>query len=73
MRRKFDRLARTTDAAPRFLLYANLREVVTRAGRQAFEAYLTKMRFVTGQPCFLQAIANNCHSEEPGDEESASS
>jgi hypothetical protein len=23
---------------------------VTRAGRQTFEAYLAKMRFVTGQP-----------------------
>ena len=31
VRRKFDRLARTTDAASGFLLYANLRAVVTRA------------------------------------------
>jgi hypothetical protein len=31
-------------------VHASHREVITRAGRQAFEAYLAKMRFVTGQP-----------------------
>jgi hypothetical protein len=55
VRGKFGRLGRAAGDASGFLLHANLRGVVARAGRWAFEAYLSKMRFVTGQP------SNNSH------------
>ena len=50
MRGKFDRLGRAAGAVSGFALHAKQHGVVTRAGRQAFEAYLSKMRFVTDQP-----------------------
>jgi hypothetical protein len=50
VRGKFASYGRAAGAVRAFLLYANRQGVGTRAGRQAFEAYLAKMRFVTGQP-----------------------
>ena len=50
VRGKFGRVVRAAGDAFGFLLHANLREVVARAGRQAFEAYLAKLHFVTRQP-----------------------
>jgi hypothetical protein len=50
VRSKFDRLDRAAGAVSGFAVHAKQHGVVTRGGRQAFEAYLAKMRFVTGQP-----------------------
>jgi len=53
MRGKFDRHGRAVGAVHGFFLYANQHGVGTRAGCQAFETYLAKMRFVTDQPSKL--------------------
>jgi len=50
VRGKFDRLDRATGAVSGFAVHVKQHEVITRASRQAFEVYLAKMRFVTGQP-----------------------
>ena len=50
MRGKFDRLDRATGAVSGFAVHVKQHGVVTRASRQAFEAYLAKIRFITGQP-----------------------
>jgi hypothetical protein len=50
MRRKFDRLGRAAGDVSGSGVHAKHYRVVTRAGRQAFETYLAKMRLVTGQP-----------------------
>ncbi len=49
MRGKFVRPGRAARAVHGFLRYANQHGVGTNSGRQAFEAYLAKMRFVSGQ------------------------
>jgi hypothetical protein len=50
VRGKFDRVGRAAGAVSGFAIHVKQHGVVTRASRQAFEAYLAKMRFVTGQP-----------------------
>ena len=49
MRSKFDRLDRAAGAVSGFAVHVKQHGVVTRGGRQAFEAYLARMRFATGQ------------------------
>jgi hypothetical protein len=50
VRGKFDRPGRAAGEVSRSDVHAKQHGLVTRADRQAIEAYLAKMRFVTGQP-----------------------